>query len=58
MRVIGGNEETPLIVIRPCRMEVLLSRALDMNGSPHLIIGYLLKGEHGGLGAIIPQSIG
>ena len=26
-------------------MEVLLNRALDMNGSPHLIIGFLLKNE-------------
>ena len=41
--VMGGGEETPLSAIRSCGMEVPPSEALDMNGSPHLIIGYLLR---------------
>ena len=41
--VTGGGEETPLSVVRPCRMEIPPSEGLDMSGSPHLIIGYLLK---------------
>ena len=41
--VTGSGEETPLNVVRPCGMGVLSSEALDMNGSPHLIIDYLLR---------------
>ena len=41
--VIGGGEKTPLRATGPCRMGVPSSEALDMNGSPHLIIGYLLR---------------
>ena len=44
-RAMGGNEETPLSAIRPCGMEVPPNRALDTNGSPHLIIDYLLRNE-------------
>ena len=50
MEVTSGGEETSLNAIRPCRMEVLPSGALDMNESQYLIIGYLLRDEHGGLG--------
>ena len=41
--ITGGDEETPLSVVRPCGMEVPPSEALDISGSPHLTIGYLLK---------------
>ena len=41
--IMGGGEETPLSVVRPCEMEVPPSEALDMSGSLYLTIGYLLK---------------
>ena len=41
--IIDGGEETPLSAIRPCGMAVLPSEALDMSGTPHLTIGYLLR---------------
>ena len=41
--VTGGREETPLSAVRSCGMGVPPSEALDMSGSPHLIIGYLLR---------------
>ena len=41
--ITGGGEETPLNAVRLCRMGVPPSEALDMSGSPHLIIGYLLR---------------
>ena len=41
--VTGGGEETPLSAVRPCGMGVPPSEALDMSGSPHLAIGYLLR---------------
>ena len=41
--VTGGGEETPLSAVRLCGMEVPPSGALDMSGSPHLTIGYLLR---------------
>ena len=50
MAVTDSGEETLLSVFRPCRMEIPPNGALDMNGSPHLIIGYLLKDECGGFG--------
>ena len=55
MKITSGNEETQLShAIRLCEMEVPLSRALNMNETPHgLIIGYLLKGECGELGVIV-----
>ena len=43
--VIGGGEETPVSVIRPCGMGVPPSEALDTSGSLHLTIGYLLRVE-------------
>ena len=41
--VTGGGEETLLSAVRPCGMGVPPSGALDMSGSPHLTIGYLLR---------------
>ena len=41
--VTGGGEETPLSVVRPYGMGVPPSEALDMSGSLHLTIGYLLR---------------
>ena len=48
IKVRGGGEETPLSAVRPCDMGV--NEALDMSGILHLIIIYLLKSEHEGLG--------
>ena len=45
--VMGGSAETPLSVVRPSGTEVPPSEALDMNGSPHLTIGYLSNGGVG-----------
>ena len=47
--VTDGGEETPLSAVRMCGMGVPLSDALDMSGSPHLIIGYLLRIGEGDL---------
>ena len=41
--ITGGGEETPLSAVRLCGMEVPPSEALDMSGSPHQTIGYLLR---------------
>ena len=41
--ITGGGEETLLSVVRPCGMGVPPSEALDMSGSPHLTISYLLR---------------
>ena len=40
---MGGGEETPLSAVRSYRMGVPPSEALDMSGSLHLTIGYLLR---------------
>ena len=45
MKVIGGGKKTRLNKVRLCKMDVSPNEALDMSESPHLIIGYLLKGE-------------
>jgi hypothetical protein len=45
MGVKGGGEETPLSAVRPRGKGVPPSMALDISGSPHLTIGYLLRGE-------------
>ena len=45
--VMHGGSETPLSAVRPCGMGVTPKKALDMYGSPHLIILYLLRGEQG-----------
>ncbi len=42
--VMGGGEETPLSAVRPRGKGVPPSWALDTSGSPHLTIGYLLRG--------------
>ena len=45
MGVMHGGGETPLSAVRPCGMGVTPKKALDMYGSPHLTILYLLRGE-------------
>ena len=47
--VTDGGEETPLSAVRPYGMGVPPSEALDMSGSLHLTIGYLLKIGYGDL---------
>ena len=47
IKITNGGEETPLSVIRLCGMEIPPSRALDMSGSPYLIIGYLQRDKQG-----------
>ena len=49
MGVIYGGGGTPLRAVRLCGMGVTLKKALDMYGSLHLTIPYLLKGEQGDL---------
>ena len=49
MGVIRSGGETPLSAVRPCGMGVTPRKALDMYGSPHLTILYLLRGEQGNL---------
>ena len=44
-----GGSGTPLSAVRPCGMSVIPRKALDMYGSPHLTISYLLRGEQGDL---------
>ena len=45
MEITHGGGGTPLNAVRPCGMDVTPRKALDMCGSPHLAIPYLLKGE-------------
>ena len=45
MGVIHGNGETPLSAVRLRGMGVTPRKALDMYGSLHLTISYLLKSE-------------
>ena len=45
MEVMHGRSGIPLTIVRPYRMGVIPSMALDMCGSLHLFIPYLLKGE-------------
>ena len=47
--VMHGGGGTPLSVVRLCRMGVTPKKALDMYGSPHLTIPYLLRNEQGNL---------
>ena len=47
--VMHGGGETPLSAVSPCGMGVTPRKALDMYGSPHLTILYLLRGEQGDL---------
>ena len=45
MGIIYSGSGTPLNAVRPCGMGVTTRKALNMYGSPHLIISYLLRGE-------------
>ena len=45
MEVMHGGGGTPLSMVRLCRMSVTPKKALDMYGSLHLTISYLLRGE-------------
>ena len=47
--VIHDGSETPLSAVRPCRMGITPRKALDMYGSLHLTISYLLRVEQGDL---------
>ena len=47
--VMNGGGRTPLNMIWPCEMDVTPRKALDMYGSLHLTILYLLRGEQGDL---------
>ena len=49
MEVMHGGDRTPLSAFRPCGRDITPSKALDMYGSPHLTIPYLLRGEKGNL---------
>ena len=49
IEVMHGSSETPLTAVRLCGMDVIRRKALDMYGSPHLTILYLLRGEQGDL---------
>ena len=47
--IMHGGGGTPLSAIRPCGMDVAPKKALDMYGSLHLTISYLLRDEQGDL---------
>ena len=49
MGVMHGGGRVLLSVVRPCGMDVTPRKVLDMYGSPHLTISYLLRGEQGDL---------
>ena len=49
MEVMHGGGEMPVSAVRPGGMGVIPKKALDMYGSPHLTILYLLRGEQGDL---------
>ena len=49
MGVMHGGSGTPLSAVRLYRMGVTPRKALDIYGSPHLTILYLLRGEQGDL---------
>ena len=46
MVVIYGGSETPLSTVRLCGICITPRKALDMYGSPHLTILYLLRDEN------------
>ena len=58
MWITSGGEDTLLYAVRLCRMEIPPSEALDMSESVHLIISYLLRDKHGGLGLIVLWLVG
>ena len=43
--IMHGGGGTPLSADRPCGMGVIPRKTLDMYGSPHLTISYLLRDE-------------
>ena len=45
MMIMADGREESLSGIRPCRMDVPPSGALDMNKSLHQNTGYILKGD-------------
>ena len=45
MEIMYDGGETPLSAVRPCGMSATPTKALDMCGSPHLTIPYVLRGE-------------
>ena len=45
MEVMHGGGGIPLNTVRLCGMGVTHRKALDMYGSPHLTIPYLIRGE-------------
>ena len=45
MEVMHGGGGTPLSAVSPCGIDATPKKALDMYGSPHLTIPYLLRGE-------------
>ena len=47
--VMHSGIGTPVNAVRSCGMGVTPRKALDMYGSPHLTIPYLLRGEQGDL---------
>ena len=49
MEVMHGGGGMPLSEVRPCELDVILSKALDMYESPNLTISYLLRDEKGDL---------
>ena len=49
MGVMHGEGGIPLSAVKPYRMGTIPRGALDMYGSPHLTIPYLLKGKQGDL---------
>ena len=45
MEVMHDGGEIPLSAVRPCGMGVTRRKALNIYGSSHLTISYLLRGE-------------
>ena len=43
--ILNHGEKTFLSMVRLCRMDVLPEEALDMSGSLHLTIDYVLSGD-------------
>ena len=49
MEIMHGGGGTPLSIVRPCGMDVIRRKALDVCESLHLSIPYLLRDEQGNL---------
>ena len=50
--VMDGGQKISLSVIRLCRMGVPPNEALDMSGTLHLTMDFLLNNEHGNLASL------